>query len=272
MSTPLRTLFIADIVGSPGLTLLENFLPGLIRRYKASFVVANAENAHEGRGLNRSIVRTLYSRGVHVITGGNHSFDKWKIHPYMNEDPFLLRPLNYPKESPGGGVCIREIPGETLKVGVLNLQGRTFMQAIDDPFSAADRAVAEIRQQTPIILVDFHAEATAEKMALAWELDGTVSLFIGTHTHVPTNDARILPKGSGFVTDAGMTGSFDSVIGMEKGGAIRRFRLATPQRFLTADGDNRICGVYAEIDRESGNCLHIEPVIYPEFTNSIGKS
>jgi len=268
MSQPEKLLFIADIVGEPGLSMLETFLPGLIEKYGATFVVANAENSHEGRGLNEQIVKSLYGLGVHVITGGNHSFDKWKIFPYMKTDQNLLRPLNYPKGNPGYGYCIREIPGTDRKVGVLNLQGRTFTQSIDDPFATAEWAVERIREETHLILVDFHAEATAEKLALAWELDGKVSQVVGTHTHIPTNDARILPSGTGYITDAGMTGPFDSVIGMDKKTSVLRFTRGTPQRYKLANGDNRICAVYSELDPDTGKCLHIEPVIYPGFQSS----
>ena len=268
MPDTLKTLFVSDIVGDAGLSVVETFLPGLIEKYDADFVVANAENSHEGRGLNRTIVGSLYEHGVHVITGGNHSFDKWKIFSYMKSDPNLLRPLNYPKGNPGTGFCIHTLEDSGLKVGVLNLQGRTFLPTIDDPFSTADWAVERIREETSLILVDFHAEATAEKMAMGWELDGKVSLCIGTHTHVPTNDARILPEGTGYITDAGMTGPFNSVIGMDKRTAILRFRRATPQRYKLGNGDNRLCAVYAELEKESGKCLHIEPIIYPEFEHS----
>ncbi len=269
MTKPLKVLFVADIVGEAGLTLLETILPGIIDKYDASLVIANGENSHEGRGLNRKIVQSLYEIGIHVITGGNHSFDKWKIFSYMKDDPNLLRPLNYPKGNPGFGFCIREVPGTDLKVGVLNLQGRTFMKAIDDPFSTAVWAIEKIKEETDIILVDFHAEATAEKMALAWELDSKVSLLIGTHTHIPTNDARIMPGGTGYVTDAGMTGPFDSVIGMDKRTSVLRFTRGIPQRYKLGDGDNRMCGIYAEIDTDSGKCIHIESVLYPAFNNSV---
>ncbi|MEX0639048.1 MAG: TIGR00282 family metallophosphoesterase, partial [Balneolaceae bacterium] len=158
-----------------------------------------------------------------------------------------------------------------VEFGVLNLQGRTFMNAIEDPFYAAASMVDQIRERTPLILVDFHAEATAEKMALGWELDGKVSLVIGTHTHIPTNDARILPKGTGYITDAGMSGPFDSVIGMQKKGAIRRFKSGLPQKFHVAKGDLRICGLSSEIDKKSGRCIHIEPVIYPPFEHYGGE-
>lgn len=268
MAKPLNVLFIADIVGDPGLMLLETILPGIIDKYSTEFIVANAENSHEGRGLNRKIVKSLYELGVHVITGGNHSFDKWKIFPYMKDDVNLLRPLNYPRGNPGFGYCIREVPGTSYKFGVLNLQGRTFMKAIDDPFTTADWALDKIREETEMILVDFHAEATAEKMALAWELDGKTSLFIGTHTHVPTNDARILPKGTGYITDAGMTGPFDSVIGMDIRTSVLRFTRGTPQKYKLGNGDNRMCAVFAQINPENGKCIHIEPVLYPTFQSS----
>ncbi|MEX2602156.1 MAG: TIGR00282 family metallophosphoesterase [Balneolaceae bacterium] len=263
----IHLLFIADIVGEPGLSLLEEALPGIMKQYNADFVIANAENSHEGRGLNREITETLFGLGVNVLTGGNHSFDKWKIFPYMREEHRLLRPLNYPKGNPGNGYGIYGIPETTLQIGVLNLQGRTFMQAIDDPFPAATWALERIQEETNLIFIDFHAEATAEKLALAWEIDGQASIMVGTHTHIPTNDARILPNGTGYITDAGMTGSFNSVIGMDKSAAIRRFTRVMPQKYKLAQGDERICGVYATIETESGRCTHIEPVIHPQFSN-----
>jgi len=263
-----RILFISDIVGESGLQLLETALPGIIEMHEPGFVIANAENSHEGRGLNREIVKTLYGLGVHVITGGNHSFDKWKIFGYMKTDSNLLRPLNYPSGNAGFGYGIYDIPGLEKKIGVLNLQGRTYMQPIDDPFATADRAIESIQEETNLIFLDFHAEATAEKLAMAWYLDGKISVLVGTHTHVPTNDARIFPQGTGYITDAGMTGPFDSVIGMDKKSSIKRFTRGTPQRFKTAKGDNRMCGVLSEIDIESGKCTFIKPIIYPEFNNS----
>lgn len=268
----LRTLFIADIVGDAGVSMVETFLPGLIDKYNANFVVANGENSHEGRGINESIVKTLYRSGVHVITGGNHSFDKWKIFSYMKTDPNLLRPLNYPKGNPGFGYTLLEPEGLNQKVAVLNLQGRTFMPSIDDPFQIAERTIEKIRKETNLILVDFHAEATAEKLAFAWQFDGEISLCFGTHTHIPTNDARILPNGTGYITDAGMTGPFRSVIGMDVQRSISRFTRATPQRYKLGNGDNRLCGVFSTVDPTTGNCSHIEPVIYPPFHQSTDAS
>jgi metallophosphoesterase (TIGR00282 family) len=267
MPDSLTVFFISDIVGEPGLTLLETIFPSLRDKYKPDFIIANAENSHEGRGLNKDIVQRLYDIEVDVITGGNHSFDKWKIFSYMKTDDHLLRPLNYPKGNAGYGYGVYKVGKTDLKIGVLNLQGRTFLPQIDDPFSTSDWALERIKKETNLIFVDFHAEATAEKMAYGWYVDGEVSAIVGTHTHVPTNDARILPKGTGFITDAGMTGPFDSVIGMDKQTSIRRFTLATPQRYKIADQDNRMCGVILEIDVTTGKCTSIESVIYPAFVN-----
>ncbi len=267
MADKLNIFFIADIVGEPGLSLLETIFPGIKDKYKPDFIIANAENSHEGRGVNRTIVKRLYDLDVDVITGGNHSFDKWKIFSYMKTDKNLLRPMNYPKGNAGFGYGIYEVKNRDLKIGVLNLQGRTFMADIDDPFSTSEWVLDNIKEETDLIFVDFHAEATAEKMAYAWTVDGNISLLVGTHTHIPTGDARILPKGTGYITDAGMTGPFDSVIGMDKNTSINRFKLSTPQRYKIAKNDNRMCGVYAELDVETGKCTHIESVIYPAFNN-----
>jgi metallophosphoesterase (TIGR00282 family) len=261
----IRVLFVSDIVGQPGLDILQTFLPSLIQKHKPDFVIANGENSHEGMGINEEIAKDLYKWGVHVITGGNHSFDKWKILPYMKTDKNLLRPLNYPRGVNGYGYGVYEVPETSFKIGVLNLQGRVYLPAIDDPFRTADWALERISAETNLIFVDFHAEATAEKVAMGWYLDGRASVIVGTHTHIPTNDAKILPKGTGYITDVGMTGSFNSVIGMDKDTALRRFLLSTPQKYIGAEGDNRICGVVADIDVKTGQCKRIEPFILPSF-------
>ncbi|MCW9706460.1 TIGR00282 family metallophosphoesterase [Fodinibius salsisoli] len=261
-------LFVGDIVGEPGLSLLETILPSLIKKHEADFVIANGENSHKGKGINRSIIKRLYDLGVHVITGGNHSFAKWKVFDYMKEDGNILRPMNYPRGNPGYGFGVYEIPDFDQKIGVLNLQGRTFMQAIDDPFSTADWVIERMKEETDIIFIDFHAEATAEKLALAWHLDGEISIFVGTHTHIPTHDARIFPKGTGYISDVGMTGSFDSVLGMDKHTSMKRFKLGTPHRYKLANGNNHLCAIVAKVDTSSGLCEHIEPIIYPDFHSS----
>ncbi len=264
----LNILFIGDIVGKPGLDLLETFLPGLIEKYEADFVIANGENSHKGKGTNRKIIKSLYNLGVNVITGGNHSFAKYKVFSYMKTDPNILRPLNYPQGNPGYGYTIAEVPGSSKKIGVLNLQGRTYLPNIDDPFSTADWALKKIKKETELIFVDFHAEATAEKMSLAWHLDGKISVIVGTHTHIPTGDARILPNGTGYITDAGMTGSFNSVLGMDIEVSYKRFSLGTPHRYKLAKENNHICAVKATVDLENNKCKHIESFIYPELVNS----
>ncbi|MTI89194.1 MAG: TIGR00282 family metallophosphoesterase [Balneolaceae bacterium] len=268
MADTISIFFIGDIVGDAGLELLDTVLPGLIQKHEPDFVIANGENSHQGFGINRTIIKNLHKLGIHVITGGDHSFDKWKVFDYMRENKEILRPLNYPKGNSGLGYGIYDIPGKDKKIGVLNLQGRTFMKAIDDPFNTADWALEQIRKETNIILVDMHAEATAEKVAMGWHVDGKASVLVGTHTHIPTNDARIFPGGLGYVTDAGMTGSFNSVIGMSKKVAIKRFMTGVHQKYQSASGDNHMCGVLAKVDTESGKCVHIESLIYPEFNHS----
>ncbi|RNC85255.1 MAG: TIGR00282 family metallophosphoesterase [Balneola sp.] len=269
MSETIGILFIGDIVGNPGLSISETFLPSLIKKYEADFVIANGENSHEGHGINEEIIKKLLSLGVHVITGGDHSFDKWKVFNYMRENNHILRPLNYPRGNAGFGFGVYHVPKTDLKIGVLNLQGRTFLKAIDDPFTSADRALSKISEETNIIFVDFHAEATAEKVSMGWHIDGKASVLIGTHTHIPTGDARIFPQGLGYLTDAGMTGSYNSSLGMDKKVAIKRFMTGVHQKYQPANGDNHICGAFAKVNTQSGKCVHIESVIYPEFNNSI---
>jgi len=259
-------LFVGDIVGEPGLSLLETILPSLIENYESDFVIVNGENSHKGKGINRSIIKRLYDVGVHVITGGNHSFAKYKVFDYMKKDHNILRPMNYPRGNPGYGFGIYEIPGFDQKIGVLNLQGRTFLPDIEDPFKTADWVIEGMQEQTDLIFVDFHAEATAEKQALAWHLDGDASVFVGTHTHVPTNDARIFPNGMGYISDVGMTGSFHSVLGMDKNVSMNRFKLATPQRYRLADSkDNHLCAVSCKIELSSGKCKVMNSFVYPSF-------
>lgn len=269
MADTLSILFVGDIVGDPGLEMTNTFLPSLIKKYEADFVIANAENSHEGFGTNRKIIKNLLELGVHVVTGGDHSFDKWKVFDYMREHKHILRPLNYPKGNAGLGFSIFEVPGKNKKVGVLNLQGRTFMRPIDDPFSTAEWALEKIAEETNIIFIDFHAEATAEKISMGWHVDGKASVLVGTHTHIQSNDARILPNGLGYLTDAGMTGSYDSCIGMDKKVALKRFMTGVHQKYQAGKGNNQLCGAFAKVDMETGKCVHIEPVCYPGLNNSV---
>jgi hypothetical protein len=248
-------LFVGDIIGRPGRNALRAALPGLREKYRPHFVVANGENAAGGAGMTTEIGRDLFAV-LDVLTSGNHIWDKKEGIAYMENEPRLLRPANYPPGNPGRGTTVATGAGGR-KLGVLSLQGRVFMEALDCPFRAADAAVEALRRETPCILVDLHAEATSEKQAMGWYLDGRVSAVVGTHTHVPTADERVLPGGTAYITDAGMAGSRDAVIGIQKEQAIEKFLLARPVRFEPAKDNLFLSAVYIEIDSDSGRALSI---------------
>lgn len=256
----MKLLFVGDIVGRPGRQALERRLDRLIDRNQVDLVVANGENAAAGFGLTLDIARELLDAGVDVITSGNHIWDKREIYSYLDSQPRLLRPANYPDASPGRGSGIYTTSGG-LKVGVINLEGRIFMNPLECPFRTADRLVTELRKETRVILVDIHAEATSEKMALGHYLDGRVSAVIGTHTHVQTADEQILPGGTAYLTDAGMTGARDSVIGISKEIAIEKFITQLPIRFDVAKKFPMLNGVLIDIAEESGQAVAIERVL-----------
>jgi len=257
-----KILFVADIVGKPGLEILTKLLPSLKEKYKIDFCIANGENACEGKGITTKLARTFFSLGVDVITGGNHIWDNRDIYDMMKTDPRILRPFNYPEGNIGKGSTVIEV-NEYIKVAVLNLQGRTFMFPIDCPFRKGMEEVRRLQKSTNIIFVDFHAEASAEKIALGWHLDGKVSCVVGTHTHVPTADERILPNGTGYITDAGMTGPFDSVIGLKKELAIKRFINQTYVRYKPATENMRFCGIVVGVNPKTGKANSIERVNLP---------
>ena len=260
----INCLFIGDVVGKPGLSFLEKWLPVFIQKYSADVVIVNGENVTDGKGITKKEGELLFSMGVIVITGGNHIWDKHQSQEYMKAEPKVLRPLNYPKGAYGNGYYIFQ--SNKGKVAVVNLQGRSFMTAIDCPFRSADWIVSKLSSETDGIIIDFHAEATAEKMGLAMYLDGKVSAIIGTHTHVQTSDERILAKGTGYITDVGMTGPYDSVIGMKTVAAVNRFLYATPQKYETAEDDVHLSGLFFKINKETKLTTHIERVFFPEFT------
>ncbi|QQS38151.1 MAG: TIGR00282 family metallophosphoesterase [Ignavibacteriales bacterium] len=263
----INLLFVGDIIGKPGLNLVQTWLPGLIQKYKADFVIANGENASDGKGCTSKEGQILFDLGVHVITGGNHTWDKHQSQDYLKTESRVLRPLNYPKGTYGNGYTIVE--SKKGKVAVLNLQGRTFMATIDCPFRTADWVLQKIKQETNVVVLDFHAEATAEKIAMANYLDGKVSAVIGTHTHVQTADERILQNGTGYITDVGMSGPYESVIGMKTQAAINRFIYQTPQKYETAENDVHLCGLFLKIDSDSGKTIEIERILFPEFNKKI---
>ena len=256
---PVKILLIADIVGKPGRQALSRELHRLVDRHALDLVIANGENAAGGFGLTEDVARELYEQGVHVLTSGNHIWDKRESFDFISREDRLIRPANYPDGSPGRGSII-SVTAAGTKVAVLNLEGRVFMNNLECPFRVADREISRLRTITPIIIVDFHAEATSEKLSLGWYLDGKVSAVIGTHTHVQTADERILPGGTAYISDAGMTGSFDSVIGIKKELAIEKFLTLLPVRFEVAKKDIRLNGVVVEIDEQSGRALTIERI------------
>ena len=255
----MRILFIGDIVGRPGRDLVKRGLPGLVDHHSIDVVIANAENAAAGFGITREIGDQLLDWGVDVMTSGNHVWDKKEALDYIGTEPRLLRPANYPAGVPGNGSYLaRTRHGETI--GVINVMGRVFMQSIDDPFVIVLREIEKVRDRTRTIFVDFHAEATSEKVAMGWHLDGRVTAVVGTHTHVQTADDRVLPKGTGYLTDVGMTGPHDSVIGVEIEAALGRFLNALPARFETATGNPRLNAVVVESDPQSGRATDIERI------------
>jgi hypothetical protein len=255
----LKILFIGDVVGRAGRQALSSRLHRLVDEHRVDLVVANGENAAAGFGLTANIVTELLDLGIDVITSGNHIWDKREICDHLDRQERLLRPANYPPGLPGRGAGIFSTSAG-LQVGVVNLEGRVFMSNLDCPFRAAEQLVEEMRRHTPIILVDIHAEATSEKMALGCYLDGRVSAVVGTHTHVQTADERILPGGTAYITDAGMTGSRDAVIGIRKELAIEKFLTQRPVRFEVAKKDPWLCGVLIEVDEETGRALKVERI------------
>jgi metallophosphoesterase (TIGR00282 family) len=257
-----RVLVIGDVVGRPGRQILKSALRHVRRRFDPDLIIANGENCAGGVGMTPSTVDELFRAGCDVITGGNHTWHRDAILPYLEDHDRVLRPANYPDDTPGRGAGVYEARDGT-SVAVVNLQGRVFMQDIDDPFRTADSVLAEVEDRSSVVVVDFHAEATSEKVALGWYLDGRVTAVVGTHTHVPTADARVLPGGTAYVTDVGMTGPYDSVIGVEKDDVLARFLTQRPVRFRIATGDARLSAVLIEVSAEDGLARSVRRVEYP---------
>ena len=258
----MRVLFVGDIFGRAGRRVLGQALRSVLLDRRIDFCVANVENAAGGFGITPPIADELFSLNIDLLTSGNHIWDKRAIVPYLTDQPRLLRPHNYPADAPGTGVFV----GDTacgIRIGILNLQGRVYMPALNCPFVTGKASIEQIRRQTPLILVDFHAEASSEKQAFAWYVDGQVSAVVGTHTHVQTADERILPKGTAYITDVGMTGPYDSVIGSIPDLALERFLTQMPVRLEPASGNARLCAVVIEIDESTGRAVSIERMNLP---------
>jgi metallophosphoesterase (TIGR00282 family) len=254
----LTVLAIGDVFGEPGRRALAHFLPALRAEHEVDFVVVNVENAAAGFGVTPGLARGFLEGGADVLTTGNHVWDRKEILEYIVRENLLLRPANYPTGSPGVGSIV--VKAGAYRVGVLNLQGRVFMTPIDCPFATADVEVARLRAETPIVVVDMHAEATSEKQAMGWYLDGRVSAVVGTHSHVQTADERILTAGTAYMTDLGITGPIDSVIGVAKEQAIQRVTTGMPNRFEPARGRALVQGAVVRIDPESGRAVSIERI------------
>ena len=254
----MRILMIGDVVAAPGRRVLAHWVPRLRDELQIDLVVANVENSAGGVGITSAVAEQILASGVDVMTGGNHIWDKAEGIAFIQESRAMVRPLNHPAGTPGRGVGVYRVDGHS--VAVINALGRIFMNPIDCPFRALDEQLAQLDPDIKVILVDFHAEATAEKIAMGWYLDGRVSVMAGTHTHVQTADERILPQGTAYVTDLGMTGPHDGVIGVRKELAIRRMTSGLPVRFQPAEEDAQLHGIWCEIDPATGRALRIERV------------
>jgi metallophosphoesterase (TIGR00282 family) len=262
-------LFVADVIGSPGRDVLRGLLPELRRRHDVHMVICNCENSAAGFGVTREVARDLFEAGCDVLTGGNHLWDKKDSMDYLAEEPRLVRPANLPAGTPGEGWRVFKAANGT-PVGVVNLLGRVFMKEAEDPFRTADAALAALKNLCKVVFVDFHAETTAEKVALGWHVDGRASAVVGTHTHVQTADERVLPSGTAFIADAGMTGGFDSVIGMDRTAALRRFLTLLPERLQPAGGDLRLNAVVVSVDDATGRATRIQRLQIPYVKGAKG--
>ncbi|PZD93390.1 TIGR00282 family metallophosphoesterase [Paenibacillus sambharensis] len=254
----MKVLFVGDIVGNTGRSALKQVLPSLRSKYNPHIIIVNGENAAAGRGITGAIAREFFEWGVHGITMGNHTWDNKDIFEWIDDEPRLVRPANFPPGAPGQGSALIKANGKSL--GIINLQGRTFLPPIDCPFRAADELIAELKEKTSCILVDLHAEATSEKIAMGWYLDGRASIVVGTHTHVQTNDDTILPNGTAYLTDCGMVGSKEGVLGMERTAVEHRFLTQLPVRFVVDEGKWHFHALIADLDEQTGRANSITKI------------
>jgi 2',3'-cyclic-nucleotide 2'-phosphodiesterase len=259
-SLPVKLLFVGDVVGGIGRRTLAALLPGIRDAHRPDFVIVNGENSAGGVGVTEKTARELFETGADAITLGNHAYRHREVYGYLDREERIVRPANYPKGSPGRGYTVVERDG--MRLGVVNLSGLVFLQAVRSPFAEVDSALADLRDRADAVLVDMHAEATSEKVAMGWHLDGRVSACVGTHTHVPTADGRVLPGGTAYITDVGMTGPIGGVIGVKREQALERFIRLTNVRFETADEDPWLNAVLIDVDGE-GRATAIEQLLLP---------
>ena len=259
----MRVMLVGDVIGRPGRRAFRKYVQQLRREKAIDVVIANGENSAAGKGLTRTSLDELYSGGADIVTTGNHVWDKKDVLTFIDQEPFLIRPANYPDGTPGKGYCLYPFKAKTI--GVMNLSGRSFMPALDCPFQKVDAILQEIRKQCDIIFLDFHAETTSEKMAMGWYLDGRVNGVVGTHTHIQTADERILPRGTAYITDLGMVGPWNSVLGVQTDKIIYKFTTGMPVRFeVEAEGPQVFSAVIVEIDDKSNQTLGIERIMLTE--------
>ena len=256
----IQVLLIGDIVGKPGRQILKEKLPQYIKDHEIDFVIANGENAAQGSGLTDNLFKEIIQSGVDCVTCGDHVWRRKEILPVLERDKRCLRPFNYPPESTGRGMTVLE-SRSGVRIGIVTLVGRIFMGPADCPFHAADRAVDALRAEAQVRFVEIHAEATSEKIAMGWKLDGRVSCVFGSHTHIPTADERVLPQGTAFITDVGMTGPYDSIIGRDKESVIYKFETGMHAPFTVATGDVRLCGAKVTVDTATAKATAIERVM-----------
>ena len=253
----MRVLFIGDVVGSMGREMITEYLPRLKKKFRPQVTIVNGENAAAGRGITEKIYKKFLQDGVDVVTMGNHTWDNRDIFEFIDHAKKMVRPANFPEGTPGQGIVFVKV--NQLELAVINMQARSFMVDLDDPFRKINELIEEARKRTPIIFVDFHGETTSEKQAMGWFLDGKVSAVVGTHTHVQTNDARILPQGTAYLTDVGMTGPYDGILGMRREPVIEKFLTALPKRFeVVENGRGILSGCLLEIDDVTGKAKTIE--------------
>ncbi len=259
----MKILFVGDVIGKPGRKALARLLPRLIDEHRADYVIVNVENAAGGFGVTADVLDELDELPIHCMTSGNHIWDKKEVVDLFERDPRLLRPANYPVGYPGHGVHVGETAAG-IAVATINLEGQVFLKNVDSPFLVADRLLAELAGRARVVFVDFHAEATSEKQALGVYLDGRVSAVVGTHTHVPTADERVLPAGTAFLTDAGMTGPYEGIIGFRSDKVLARFLLQTPSTFEVAKRDVRLAAVVVDVDETTGRARGIQRLLVPD--------
>ena len=258
----MRIMLVGDVVGRAGRRAFRTITPRLRLEHRIDVVIVNGENSAGGKGFTRKALDELYSGGADIVTAGNHVWDKKDVFAFIDEEPFLVRPANYPEGTPGKGYCI--FPFKAANIAVLNLSGRSFMPVLDCPFQKADELLGEIEGQVDVIVLDFHAETTSEKLAMGHYLDGRVDIVVGTHTHVQTADAQILPRGTAYITDLGMVGPYDSILGVRTDIVIQKFRTGMPVRFEMAEGPSEYAAVIVDIDPSGSRAATIERILLRE--------